>query len=205
MASLFITWHNVQMANSELMAKYIQDLDEAHAQLLGISNPIEQAFANKAILQTAVLGFDKTETAFEAEKPIDIGIFRVFPTEAAMDWRSPSGELEISIGQTYLDFHIPKSDSISNAAANEGYSQIAEIMQSRPNIIYIIGVTYSTMAISAKRNQGFNIEEIPLPEVVMNYASAFWQNMMPDAKARQFQTAHIVWQDRENFISRFAN
>lgn len=193
------------MANSELMAEYRQGLDEAHAQLLGLSNPIEQAFANKAILQTVVLGFDKTETTFGAEEPFDIGIFRVFPTEATMDWSSPSGELAIISGQIYLDFHMPKSDGISNAEANKGYSLIAKFVESRPDIIYIMGVTYRTIAISARRNQGFNTEEIELPESVMNYASAFWQNMMPDAKPRQFQTAHVVWQDRENFISRFGN
>ena len=182
-------------------------LAEAHTQLLKISNPIEQAFANKALLQTAVLDFDQDQpdSVFETEKPFDIGIFRLFPTVAVMDWVSPTGALKIGVGQTYLDFHIPKSDDISNTTANEGYSKIADFIGTRPEIVCLMGITYRVMATSAKRSQGFNTEEIPLPEVVMNYATAFWQNMMPRARTRQFQTAHVVWQDRYSFISRFTN
>ena len=185
----------------------MQTLAEAQTQLNRPSNPIEQAFANKALLQSLVLDFDHSNpnTVFKTEKPVDIGIFRVFPTLATMDWGSPSGALKIGAGQTYLYFHIPKSDDISNVTANEGYSRIADFICTRPDIVCLMGITYRVMAISAKRNQGFNTEEIPLPVEVMNYATTYWQNMMPDARPRQFQTAHAVWQDRNSFISRFSN
>ncbi|HUC95488.1 MAG TPA: hypothetical protein VMR76_00830 [Candidatus Saccharimonadia bacterium] len=193
------------MASQEFLDKYAQALEETRMQLSTLKDPTEQALARKAILQTDVLSYFEGDETFSKEKPLNFGILRVFPTIATLDWVSPSGEFEIGRGEIYLDFHLPKSDNISIRAANKGYVQIAEYMKTNPNIRYIMGVTYRIMAISARRNQGFNTEEIVLPEEVMNFATAYWQNMIPDAKSKQFQTAHIVWQSRETFIGKFGS
>ena len=171
---------------------------------MALTDPVEQAMAHKAFLQTDILKQPPTFGRNEPGGIADIGIFRVFPTIAAVDWVSPSGGFKIEAGQTYLDFHMPKSENIKNRIADKSYEQIAEYMQDQPNILFIMGVTYRIMAIHAQRKQQFETEQIELPESIQKYASATWQNMMPEAKPKQFETTHIVWLDRERFIERWS-
>ncbi len=180
-------------------------LDIAYTDLAALTNPSEIAIARKAILQTQVLGYRDDELGFDKARPQSIGIFRVLPTVAAIDWATPSQKYKVASGETYLDFHMPKSDGLTNQSADESYAKIAEYMKTDPDILSIMGVTYEVMARSAKQNQGFNTEEIDLPEAIMSYASAFWQNMMPDIKPKRFESAHIVWQKRGDFIDRFGS
>lgn len=178
-------------------------LDVAHANLIGATDPTTQALARKALLQASILDGTGIDPQFGRTKPLSFGIFRVFKTTALIDWVSPTSQLALQQGQTYLDFHMPKSDGLTNSAANDGYTQIAIYMATQPDITDIVGVTYRIMAISAQRNQGFNTEQLQLPSEVMDYASAYWQNMMPDVKAKQFTSAHVVWHSRDSFIERF--
>ena len=164
-----------------------------------LNGPTEIALANKAHMQAEGLGLKPISDTFV----YNLGIFRAVPTVAEIDWSTPSGNLQVDKGDTYLDFHLPKQDGITNDRANEGYAQIAQFLDTRPGIGLVLGVTYRVMAISAKRNQGFQTEEIPLPEPVMEFARKAWQSILPDAKPRQFNTAHAVWHTRQTFLERF--
>lgn len=199
--SYLVTWYDYPMHTTNTLAELGLQLDTIY-QADG-QDPMLRALARKALLQTYVLSYSETDTAVAEPSPQNIGIFRVLPTLATIDYVSPSGDLRINAGQTYLDFHMPKSEGISNAAANDGYSLIADYMKQQPDIDFIMGVTYRVMALSAKRNQGFYTEQLVLPDVVQNYASAYWQGMMPDAKPKQFESAHVVWQPADEFIDRF--
>ena len=181
-----------------------ETLAAAHEALLAAQDPPVRALAKKALLQSAVLDHSGGAFPFEGEAPTDIGIFRVLPTVAEIDWASDSGALRLEPGQTYLDYHLPKSADISNANADESYAGIAAFVQTRPEITHLMGVTHRIMALSAQRNQGFSTEPVQLPEPVMAYAAAFWQRMMPEANPRHFKTAHLVWHTRASLIERFA-
>lgn len=164
-----------------------------------LNGPAEIALAHKAHMQAEGLGL----TPITDTPVYNLGVFRAVPTIAQIDWSTPSGDLKVREGDTYLDFHLPKQDGITNERANEGYAQIAEFLDTRPSIGLILGVTYRVMAISAKRNQGFQTEEIPLPEPVIEFARNAWQSILPDAKPKQFNTAHAVWHTRQTFLDRF--
>ncbi len=171
----------------------------ARVNLDTLTEPIEQVLARKAILQADLLSLDLNNPTLAGDKHIDYEIIRVYPTTAEIDWASPSGKLEILTGQTYLDFHILGfGNKITTATANSDYAKIAKLLQDRPEIELVLGVTYSTMAKLARRYQGFNIEKIELPDEVMNFASAVWQSLVP---GKQFDSAHIVWQSRDDFIT----
>ncbi len=182
------------MINIESLSEYAQAKS---------TDPTHEAIARKAILQAQVLGYNEVASNFGDEKPVDIGIFRVFPTVATIDWVSPQKGLEIKVGDKYLDFHLTKKGDVSHKTANEGYAQIAEYLKTKPDIAFMLGVTYRIMALSGERNQGFKTEEIDLPEPVMATATEYWQTLMPELKPRHFQTAYVIWQDREEFINRF--
>ena len=181
----------------------MENLGAARNELLSSTDPFVQSLARKAILQTSVHDFDGVEWPFQTERPTELGVFRVLPTVSDLDWSTVSEGLRLEKGQVYLDYHMPRSDGLTNQIANEGYRSIAEYMESRPEISHIVGVTYRAMALSAKSNQGFEMEQLELPDAVMNFASAFWQNMMPDANPRHFKAAYAVWHTRDSFIERF--
>ncbi len=169
------------------------------------TGPTERAIANKAILQAKILGLCEGLDIPESDEAVDIGVFTVLPTKALTNWSSDTGNCSVLAGDVYLDFHIPKANDLSVAVASEGYSQIAKYMQKHEDISQIMGVTYRVMSMSAERNHGFHSEKILLPETVGKFATAYWQYIMPDIKASQFQSAYVVWQTREEFIDRFGS
>ena len=193
------------MSQTEALGREVQEMASGIYADGSFVNPLQQTIAQKAILQAGILGFTEGLNVSEPERIVDIGVFRVLPTTATADWAIPSGDLAIKTGETYLDFHMPKSEGLSIAKADQGYQQIAEYMKEQPHIGHIIGVTYRIMAISGNRKHGFNTEQIELPQPVMDYASAFWQSLLPDVDPAKFQTAHIVWQTRDQFIDRFGS
>lgn len=191
------------MNNPEIGGHNLSSVDSIES-LLGGSSPVEIALGKKALMQLAILegSYDLTDSL--GIEPIVMGIFRVLPTEALIDWSSPSQELTLKKGDKYLDFHIPKTDiNINNEIANLGYTQIAKYMADRPEITKILGITYKVMALSARRNQGFRTEQLELPENIAKLASETWQKMLPEARPRQFESIYAVWQERQDFIDRF--
>src|ERR1700712_2578439 len=100
------------MSAAESIATRPQALDEARLRLSQLTMPAERALAHKALLQTNILDDSRDAELFGDKLPMTFGIFRVFPTIATIDWQSPSGEFQVAEGETYLDFHIPKSDDV---------------------------------------------------------------------------------------------
>lgn len=181
-------------------------MQEAWAAVNGLNDPADVVFARKAGMQAGVIGME-LEGLPELGEVTELGVFRVYPTVAETNWSTPSGDLIIAEGQTYLDYHMPRSDDLSEASAWEGYRQIAQFMQDRPDITHLFGVTYSIMARHAKSRQGFNTEQIELPDSVQEFASAYWfsvtGNEDNDKNRRRFGTAHAVWMPREQVFETF--
>lgn len=168
-----------------------------------VGNPVERSVANKALDQVVLLDRGPLAEPREVEG-LDIGLFRLLESQATNNWATDSGRFCLNAGDRYLDFHMPVSESVAVEAATKSYQEIANFVKNDPAIVAVVGVTYRVMALSAVRRHGFSSEELTLPPAIMDLARAYWQELLPNAKPSQFDTAHIVWHTRQSFLDTFA-
>jgi hypothetical protein len=185
------------------MSDVRRELEEARRGLVLPDDVVGKALAHMVLVNAAALGNTDVALPFSQDPSKKLGIFQLFPTVAEQPWTSSQGGLSILAGQAYWDYHVLPGQKLSRRIANEGYGEMGRDLRMEPSTTLVAGVTYEAMADSAVRNQGFNKEQLELAPDLINFMSLSLQVMIPTLGPERFETAHIVWMDRDAFIDRF--